>query len=216
MRVRIDRVSHSTRLRVPTVAVAIGSLALGLFGCSSDKDNTGSAGAGGEVTSPASDSTEADGASGVAETAAPEQAGGAGTSGEFVLLDVDPCSLLTAAEMESALGAPVEQGGFGEDLPGRCTHSVGGDVGAGVVGISVGDPLYCAGIERAIEAINSGATASGAVVDVGEGGVVEADGGTIQFLVGGGCVGISASNSGIGLDQATMIGLATVVVGRVG
>ncbi len=185
-----------------------------MFGCSSDKDGTGSSGSSGEVTRPAEDSTAAaDDPSGAAESSAPDDAGDAGSSGEFVLLDVDPCSLLTAAEMEAALGAPVEQGGFGEDLPNRCTHSVGGDVGSGVVGVSLEDPLFCVALERAIDA---GGTASGLIVDVGGGGIVAADGGTIQFLVGGGCVGISASNSGVGLDQATLVSLATAAAGRIG
>jgi hypothetical protein len=120
--------------------------------------------------------------------------------------------LLTLPEMEAAIGSGVERGGFGEDLPGRCTYSVRGDVGAGVVAISLGEPLVCAAIQRAIDS----GSAQVVVVDVGQGGIVEADGGTIEFLAGGGCVSITGSAEGASLSQDILVTLAAAAAGRVG
>lgn len=130
-------------------------------------------------------------------------------------LDVDPCDLLTIPEMEAAVGSGIERGGFGEDPPGRCNYSRGGDVGAGVVGITNGDPLTCSALQRGLDAGSFDDT-NAVKVDVGDGGFVERDGGTIQFLIGGGCISISASNSGVGIDQDALLILANAAAGRVG
>ncbi len=136
-----------------------------------------------------------------------------GSGGEPTQLDLDPCTLLTIPEMEAAIGAGVERGGFGVDPPGRCNYSIGGDVGAGAVGITNGDPLLCAALQRALDSGPTGGSKAVAV-DVGDGGFV--DGGTIQFAIGGGCISITAGNSGEGIDQEALVTLAKAAAGRVG
>lgn len=189
----------SARRRRPAVvaALAVGALALGLGACGSDDGGDSSSGGSGGTTSPQVTTSSDDSSANEAP----------------VQLDVDPCTLLTIPEMEVAIGPGVEQGGFGEDLAGRCTYSIGGDVGAGVVAISLPEPLVCAAIQRAID---DGGSANGVVVDVGEGGIVEPEGGIIQFLVGGGCVGIGGSAEGESLDQDTLTTLAMAAAGRIG
>jgi hypothetical protein len=134
------------------------------------------------------------------------------TAGQLV---VDPCALLTVPEIEGGIGSGVVRGGFGEDLPGRCTYSIGGDVGAGVVGISVDEPYLCGPLLQALES-GSLDPSSAVRVDVGDGGVVEPKAGSIQFAVGGGCVGIVGSDAGKPLGQDVLVSLATAASGRVG
>ena len=132
-----------------------------------------------------------------------------------VQLDVDPCSLLTVPEIEVAIGSGVERGGFGEDLPGRCTYSIGGDVGAGVVAVAIDEPFLCGPLLQALDAGALDAT-NAFRVDVGDGGVFEQNAGSIQFAVGGGCVGIVGSSGGESLGQDALVALATSAAGRVG
>lgn len=210
MMVRIEysakRGPRHARWRASVVAVVVGALAVGVAACGSDGDGGSSSAGSGGTTSP--HVTSSSGA-----TDSPTSGSDSPSTADPVQLDVDPCTLLTMPEMQAAIGSGVEQGGFGEDLAGRCTYSVGGDVGAGAIAISLGDPLVCAAIQRAID---SGGSAQGVVVDVGQGGIVEPDGGIIQFLVGGGCVGISGSAGGESLDQDVLVTLAMAAAGRVG
>ncbi|MCU1400963.1 MAG: hypothetical protein JWN62_4072 [Acidimicrobiales bacterium] len=189
--------------RRSAVAAVLGALAFGLIGCGSDSGSSGGA------SSPAASDQVA---SQSAATASPTNGSDAARSGAAVLLDVDPCTLLTPAEMEAAVGKGLERGGLGTDLPGRCTYSVGGDLGVGVVAISVQDPLVCTAVKKAVD---SGADPQSKVVDVGDGGVV-GQGGTIDFLLGGGCVRITASIKGRSLAPDSLVMLATAAAGRVG
>jgi hypothetical protein len=146
---------------------------------------------------------------------APSDSSGAAPGSAATQLTVDPCTLLTVPEIEAAIGAGVERGGLGDDSPGRCTFSVHGDVGAGVVGISVDEPYLCGPLLKALE--SGSLDASRAVeVAVGDGGVVEPNAGSIQFAVGGGCVGIVGSKHGRSLGQDALVALATSAAGRVG
>lgn len=140
---------------------------------------------------------------------------GGGSEVSPTQLDIDPCTLLTIPEMEEAIGAGVERGGFGKDPPGRCNYSIGGDVGAGAVGITNGDPLLCAALQRAIDAGPTGRS-NDVAVDVGDGGIVDAEGGLIQFAIGGGCISITAGESGVGIDQEALVALAEAAAGRAG
>ena len=137
-----------------------------------------------------------------------------GTDGGASQLDIDPCRLLTIPEMEAAIGSGVEQGGFGEDQPGRCTYSIGGDVGAGSVGVTVGDPLTCDALNRALDAADDSAGVE--VIDVGEGGIVQPDASTVSFSIGGGCINIVAGNSGRPIERNALVDLAEAAAGRVG
>jgi hypothetical protein len=149
--------------------------------------------------------------------AAPTSSGssGAASGSAATQLNVDPCTLLTVSEIEAAIGSGVERGGLGDDAPGRCTYSRGGDVGTGVVGISVDEPYLC---EPLLKALDSGSLdASKAVrVAVGDGGVFEPQAGSLQFAIGGGCVGIVGSKHGKSLGQDALVALATSAAGRVG
>jgi hypothetical protein len=120
--------------------------------------------------------------------------------------------LLTVGEIEAAIGSGVEHGGFGEDLPGRCTYSIGGDVGAGVVAISIEDPVICTAIQNALDNGLSGAQTK---VDVGQGGVADGSG-LVQFLVAGGCVGIGGSTGGESLPVDSLVTLAKAAAPRAG
>jgi hypothetical protein len=214
MTVRIEHGPEhgSTRARWhgPIVVVVMGALAVGLSACGSDTGSpnaatVGTSARGGTVSSPASDP--------VSDPASDPVTAGSGTSSspQSAQPNVDPCSLLTVAEIEAVVGPGVEQGGFGKDLPGRCTYSVGGDVGAGVVAISLEDPLVCAALQRAVD---SGSAGQAVPIDVGEGGFVETYG-TVEFLVGGGgCVSISGSTDGQSLSQEALISLATTAAPR--
>lgn len=181
--------SDRSRLRYVLVLVAAGVMAV-TSACSGGGDDDSATAGATATTSGGSDAT-------------PTQ------------LDVDPCELLTIPEMEAAIGSGVERGGFGEDPPGRCNYSRGGDVGAGAVGITNGDPLTCAALQRALDGGSLDET-NAVRVDVGDGGIVERDGGIIQFAIGGGCISISAGTGGVGIDQDALVTLAKAAAGRVG
>ncbi|MEY2446072.1 MAG: hypothetical protein QOE00_2652 [Ilumatobacteraceae bacterium] len=138
----------------------------------------------------------------------------AGLGGKAVQLTGDPCALLTVPEIEVALGSGVEQGGFGQDLPGRCTYSVAGDVGAGVVQIILEDPLECNAVLKAL-ASNSLAGSNAVRVEIGDGGLYAKDS-DVVFTTGGGCVGVGGSKAGVNLGQEMLVSLATKVAERVG
>ena len=152
------------------------------------------------------------GKAGAAGTSSTQRANGA--EAKSTQLDVDPCTLLTIPEMEAAVGSGIERGGFGQDPPGRCNYSLGGDVGRGAVGITNGDPLLCNALRHALDAGSVGADA--VKVDVGDGGIVGRDAGPIQFVIGGGCISISASNHGKSLGREPLVALAKAAAGRVG
>ncbi len=189
-----------------TRTTLLAAAALTMFGaCGSD------AKAPSAVTSGAQTATTASTAA--ASTGAPAtNADGVGESA--VQLGGDPCALLTVPEIEAALGSGVEQGGFGEDLPGRCTYSVGGDVGAGVVQISLQSPLECNAVLKALAADSLDGT-NAVRVDVGDGGLYLQDS-QVVFTTAGGCVAVGGSTGGVNLGQETLVALATSALARVG
>lgn len=134
--------------------------------------------------------------------------------GTAVQLGGDPCALLTVPEIEVALGSGVEQGGFGEDLPGRCTYSVGGDVGAGVVQIILEDPLECNAVMKALASDSLGGV-NAVRVALGDGGLYQMDS-QVVFTTGGGCAAVGGSKGGVSLGQEMLVALATKVLARVG
>ena len=180
-----------------SISATVGAVIL-MAGCSSASDSH---------TGPAPSSATAN---------SPVSPSGAGPSsvGAPIQLTADPCSLLTADEIEGAIGPGAELGGFGKDLPGRCTHSVHGDVGAGVVAVVLEDPLNCAALLRALG--SSSLEGTNAVrVDVGDGGVYVQDA-DVQFSIGGGCVSVGGSTRGVNLGQDKLVALATAVATRIG
>lgn len=148
----------------------------------------------------------------VAGTATPA-ANPAGLGGTAVQLGGDPCALLTVPEMEAALGSGVEQGGFGKDLPGRCTYSKGGDVGAGVVLITLQDPLECNAVLKALASGSLEGT-NAERVDVGDGGLY-LTGGQVVFTIHGGCVAVGGSRAGVNVGKEILLTWASAVAGRV-
>ncbi|MEP7202876.1 MAG: hypothetical protein ABI894_09720 [Ilumatobacteraceae bacterium] len=170
-------------------------------------------GACGGTTASATRASGADAPAAASEPGAPATtASGAGSlAGTAVQLEADPCTLLTIPEIEAVLGSGVEQGGFGDDLPGRCTYSLGGDVGAGVVQITLRDPLECNVVMKAMESDSLGATAER--IDVGDGGIYveEAD---ATFTIHGGCAGVGGSAGGVNLGHDVLIALATKIAAR--
>ncbi len=148
----------------------------------------------------------------VAGTATPAANPG-GLGGTAVQLGGDPCALLTVPELEAALGSGVEQGGFGTDLPGRCTYSLGGDVGAGVVQIILQDPLECNAVLKALASGSLEGT-NAVRVDVGDGGLYLQDS-QVAFSINGGCVAVGGSKGGVNLGQEKLVALASLVAGRV-
>ncbi len=179
--------------------------------------STVSAACGGGASDASSASASTFGASGDTADAgsAPSKSESGATPAVPIQFDVDPCSLLTVPEIEVAIGRGVERGGFGDDLPGRCTYSRGGDVGAGVVQISVDEPLMCGVLLQALDA-GSLDPANAVRVDVGDGAIFEKNAGNIQVSVGGGCLGINGSTGGDPLGQDALVALATSAVGRIG
>ena len=140
------------------------------------------------------------------------QAPAAPSFGSAVQLGGDPCALLTVPEIEAALGSGVVQGGFGDDLPGRCTYSRNGDVGSGVVQITLQDPMTCNVI---MDALATGSmNGSDAVrIDVGDGGLFIPDAYAV-FVTHGGCVAVGGSKHGINLGQEISVSLATAAAAR--
>jgi hypothetical protein len=136
-----------------------------------------------------------------------------GLGGTAVQLGGNACALLTVPEMEAVLGSGVEQGGFGNDLPGRCTYSLGGDVGAGVVQITLQDPLECNPVMKALASGSLQGT-NAVPVDVGDGGFYVQDA-QVVFTIHGGCVAVGGSKSGVNLGQEKLVALANAVAGRV-
>ncbi len=136
-----------------------------------------------DAATPASAGASTTASAGDASDAAPAQ------------LDVDPCNLLTIPEMEAAIGS-VELGGLEDNNPATCTYSIGGDVGAGVVSITIGEPFFCSALERALDAGSLEGT-NAVAVEFGDGGIVERDGGTIQFAIGGGCIASASLMSSV-------------------
>jgi hypothetical protein len=134
-------------------------------------------------------------------------------SGAAVQLGGDPCALLTVPEMEAVLGSGVEQSGFGADLPGRCTYSRGGDVGSGVVQITLQDPLTCNVVMKALASGSLEGT-NATPVDIADGGLFIQDSYAV-FTIHGGCVAIGGSKHGINLGQEKLVSLATAAASRV-
>lgn len=95
----------------------------------------------------------------------------------------------------AAIGS-VELGGLEDNNPATCTYSIGGDVGAGVVSITIGEPFFCSALERALDAGSLEGT-NAVAVEFGDGGIVERDGGTIQFAIGGGCIASASLMSSV-------------------
>ena len=137
-----------------------------------------------------------------------------GSAAAPVALKVDPCTLLTIPEMETAIGSGVERGGFSVDTPGSCTFSIGRDVGAGAVKITNADPSLCSALQKALDA-GSLDKANAIAVVVGDGGIFEKAAGNLQFSIGGGCISIVASHHGKPLDQNALTTMATAAAGRV-
>jgi hypothetical protein len=184
--------------------IALLAAALAVLGaCGSDK--TASSGTAAQAGAPAGSAT------GAATTSAAGNAGALG--GAAVQLKGDACALLTVPEMEAVLGSGVEQGGFGNDLPGRCTYSLGGDVGAGVVQIILQDPLECNPVMKALASGSLQGT-NAVRVDVGDGGFYIQDA-QVVFTIHGGCVAVGGSKSGVNLGQEKLVALASAVAGRV-
>jgi hypothetical protein len=189
-----------------TRIILLASAALTMLGaCGSDAKASPAAASGAQT--PTTARTAAAG------TEAPAVNAGA-LGGSAVQLGGDPCALLTVPEIEVALGSDVEQGGFGEDLPGRCTYSVGGDVGAGVVQIILEDPLECNAVMKALASDSLGGV-NAVRVDLGDGGLYQMDS-QVVFTTGGGCAAVGGSNGGVGLSQEMLVALATKVLARVG
>jgi hypothetical protein len=176
-----------------------------LAACGSDKKPSADGAAGAATPTAASPST--------ANTAAPAASAGA-FGGKAVQLGGDPCALLTVPEIEVALGSGVEQGGFGEDLAGRCTYSLGGDVGAGVVQIILQDPLECNAVMKAM-ASDSLDGVDAERIDLGDGGLYLRYGQAV-FTTGGGCVAVGGSKAGVNLGQEMLLSLAAKVAARIG
>jgi hypothetical protein len=171
-------------------------------------------GGGGNDERSAATSTSASTASDPGAGPIPAPSSSEGPGGAPVQLEVDPCSLLTVPEIEDSIGSGVERGGFGEDLPGHCTYSIGGDVGAGVVVIRIEDPTDCGVLLRALSAGSLDGT-NAVRVDVGDGGVFVADA-DVQFSIGGGCVSLAGSRAGENLGQEALVALAQLAAPRVG
>lgn len=186
--------NHTRTILLATAALTV------LVACGSDKQAS-------------SDTTSTAGAATAASTGVPPvDAGGLG--GKAVQLEGDPCSLLTVPEIEAVLGSGVEQGGFGDDLSGRCTYSLAGDVGAGVVQIILQDPLECNAVMKALAADSLEGT-NAVRVDLGDGGLYVQDS-QVVFTAGGGCVAVGGSKSGVNLGQEMLVALASKVAARVG
>lgn len=188
----------------PTILLAAASLTV-LGACGSDAKAS---------PDPASRAGTSTPASASAATTVTLAASAGGLGGNAIQLGGDPCSLLTVPEIETALGSGVEQGGFGDDLPGRCTYSLGGDVGAGVVQIILQDPLECNAVMKVL-AEDSLAAINAVPVDLGDGGLYVQDS-QVVFTTGGGCVAVGGSDSGVNLGQEALVALATKVAARVG
>ena len=127
---------------------------------------------------------------------------------------VDPGTLLTIPEMETAIESGVERGGLGVDAAGSCTFSIRGDVGASAVNITNEAPLMCSALQRALDAGSLDKT-NAIAVDVG-GGIFEKAPGNLQFAIGGACISIVASRHGEPVAENTMTTMATAAAGRVG
>jgi len=99
-----------------------------------------------------------------------------------VQLTVDPCTLVTRAEAEKAMGASLKVGGgTGAKL---CTYEEPG----GVFSVQLLEPLFCKMLISELD--NPGVLAGDqiGVADVADGGVQTKGGGSVQFLSHGGCV----------------------------
>ena len=189
----------------PKRTVLLAATALTVLGaCGSDKN--ASPGTASGTATPTVANTAAAG------TAAPAANAG-GLGGTAVQLGGDPCALLTVPEIEAVLGNGVEQGGFGNDLLGRCTYSLGGDVGAGVVQIILQDPLECNAVLKALASGSLEGT-NAVRVDVGDGGLYLQES-QVAFSIHGGCVAVGGSKGGVNLGQEKLVALASAVAGRV-
>jgi len=125
-------------------------------------------------------------------------------------LRMNPCSLVTQAEAEKAVGATVTQGSGSDGTV--CTYAANGD--SGLVTVVLQAPMWCKLLFLALKDNLFG----GAQVrrdDVGDGGMQVVGNGNVQFTSHGGCVEVEGSTATGKLSDTVVLQMAKNAAGRV-
>ncbi|MGB9378795.1 MAG: DUF3558 family protein [Mycobacteriales bacterium] len=124
-------------------------------------------------------------------------AGAAGKKSAFtatpVQLNVDPCTLVTAAEAREVMGLALTQGRNGI----VCTYVANG--AGGTLAVTTQEPTFCKLLFLALDKNFFGGKQV-RVNDLGDGGMLVKGNGHVEFVSHGGCVSISAQK---GMDHPT-------------
>lgn len=130
-----------------------------------------------------------------------------------VQLTVDPCTLVTAAEVEALIGPVNPTPGVGSDEL-TCVRVSSKNTG-GQLAVTLQSPDLCKLLFLALDEDFFGGKQV-RVDDVGSGGMQVQGNGNVQFVVKGGCVEVSGTVTyDQKIDDATILQIAKTAVGRV-
>jgi len=137
---------------------------------------------------------------------------GGNASGDVtpVQLTADPCTLITTAEAQDALGISVEQMSASPGGGKTCNYFGGAD---GHLAVTEPPPDFCAPLFLALR-LNDFSSTQKHISDIGDGGLLNTNGGNVQVRVNGGCLTIDAVGPNGPLDDGAMMALIRTAVSR--
>jgi hypothetical protein len=141
-------------------------------------------------------------------------AGGSVFKKDPVQLTADPCTLVTKAEAEAAVGAPIhlDETPMADDEM-RCDYKTEIAIG-GHVFVNLQTPDWCKLLFLALDKDIFGGVQV-RVDDIGQGGMLVKGLGNVQFVVNGGCVSIDvAKTSDQAADDDTVLAMARLAATR--
>lgn len=198
--------------RIAPLLVAL--MLLAAAGCSSDTGDTSTTTQPAAATTAASDNTVAQSTTLGAETTAAPETTAAASAG----MDIDPCALLTAAEVTAATGVDFGEGTFNDDLSGDAQAvcdwlSTGSEFAtAQVLILDAGPDAFDSNMASAEDIF--GLTTDPVDVSGADRSYATAEGSIVAMDIGGLFVQVSYIPSGPGNVLDTTLGLATLAAGR--
>jgi hypothetical protein len=141
-------------------------------------------------------------------------AGNGGSAGAAdatpIQLTADPCTLISTDEAQQALGISVEQMSASPGGGKTCNYFGGAD---GHLTVTEPPPDFCAPLFLALR-LNDFSSTQTHITDIGDGGLMNTNGGNVQVRVNGGCLTIDAVGPNGPLDDEAMTALIRTAVSR--
>ena len=127
-----------------------------------------------------------------------------------IQLTADPCTLITTEEAQAALGISVEQMSASPGGGKTCNYFGGAD---GHLTVTEPPPDFCAPLFLTLK-LNDFSSTQPHITDIGDGGLLNTNGGNVQVRVNGGCLTIDAVGPNGPLDDEAMTALIRTAVSR--